>query len=146
MPDRKDEVATGEKSKNDRRVFFGWNNITSFEVQGMNALKAYLQDKGVEQMPAGFHERDWAKWIQASHYKVKEAGEKLFKHLTWLQSIGPEPRLTNRTVRLLQSGCFYLHGRDKYYRPCFVMDGRIMAQMAKEEPEMITAEVFNDFF
>ena len=26
------------------------------------------------------------------------------------------------------------------------MDGRIMAEMAKEEPEMITAEVFNDFF
>lgn len=26
------------------------------------------------------------------------------------------------------------------------MDGRIMAQMAKQEPDMITAEVFNDFF
>ena len=58
----------------------------------------------------------------------------------------PEPRLTNHTIRLLQSGCFYLHGRDKWYRPAFVMDGRVMAQIAKNQPEMITSEVFNEMF
>ena len=93
----------------------------------MTALKTYLRGKGVETMPNGFHERDWLKWIQANAYDVEKAGEKLFKHVSWLESIGPEPRLTNHTIRLLQSGCFYLHGRDKWYRPCFVMDGRIMA-------------------
>ena len=97
-------------------------------------------------MPPGFTERDWLKWIQASFYDVAKAGEKLHKHIEWLSAIQPEPRLTNHTVRLLQSGCFYLHGRDKWYRPCFVMDGRIMADMAKREPEMITSEVFNDMF
>ena len=74
-------------------------------------------------MPPGFVERDWLKWIQASHYDAEKAGEKLLKHITWLQSIPPEPRLTNHTIRLLQSGAFYLHGRDKWYRPCFIMDG-----------------------
>ena len=46
--DRRDEVSHDEKSKNDRRVFYGWNNITNFEVQGTNTLKAYLLEKGVE--------------------------------------------------------------------------------------------------
>ena len=60
--------------------------------------------------------------------------------------MGPEPRLTSITVRLLQSGVFYIHGRDKWYRPCYVMDGRIMAQMAKTDPDLITAENFNDMY
>ena len=39
-----------------------------------------------------------------------------------------------------------MHGRDKWYRPAFVMDGRVMAQIAKNQPEMITSEVFNEMF
>ena len=82
--DRKDEVATNEKTKNVRRVHYGWNNITDFEHKGMNALKAYIRNKGVEEMPPGFVERDWLKWIQANGYDVDKSGEKLYKHLSWL--------------------------------------------------------------
>ena len=94
-------------------------------------------------MPPNFTEHDWLKWIQSCFYNVEKAGDKLFTHVSWLSAIPPEPRLTNHTIRLLQSGCFYLHGRDKFYRPCFVMDGAVMARMAKQEPDMITSEVFN---
>ena len=146
VPDRKDAVATTDKTKNDRRVYYGWNNIQEYELNGMRALQNYIAGKGVKKMPPGFVERDWLKWIQASFYDVNKAGEKLYKHLQWLSNIPPEPRLTNYTIRLLQSGCFYLHGRDKWYRPCFIMDGRVMAQMAKQQPEMITSEVFNEMF
>ena len=134
-----------QKTKNDRRVYFGWNNITQFEIEGMRRLKDYLAAKGAV-VPPSFEERDWLKWIQASFYDVQKAGEKLYIHFGWLNAIGPEPRLTNLTVRLLQSGCFYLHGRDKLFRPCFVMDGAIMAELAKTQPEIISAEVFNDMF
>ena len=53
----------------------------------MTDLKNYIQGKGIEaaDMPAGFHERDWLKWIQASQYDVEKAGEKLFKHISWLE-------------------------------------------------------------
>jgi len=112
----------------------------------MADLKRYVRSKGVETMPPSFQERDWLKWIQASFYNVEKAGDKLVNHVEWLRNISPEPRLTNHTIRLLQSGCFYLHGRDKWYRPCFVMDGLVMANMAKEEPEFITAERFNEMF
>lgn len=47
---------------------------------------------------------------------------------------------------MLQSGCFYLFGRDKWYRPAFVMDGQVMARIAKSDPEMISAEVFSEMF
>jgi type VI protein secretion system component VasF len=52
-------------------------------------------------MPPGFEERDWLKWIQSCFYNVEKAGEKLFKHIEWLQAIPLEPRLTNHTIRLL---------------------------------------------
>ena len=39
IPDRKDAVARDDASKNDRRVYFGWNNVTQYEQAGVNALK-----------------------------------------------------------------------------------------------------------
>ena len=81
VPDRKDAVATTDKTKNDRRVYYGWNNIQEYELNGMRALQNYIAGKGVKKMPPGFVERDWLKWIQASFYDVNKAGEKLYKHL-----------------------------------------------------------------
>ena len=82
--ERKDAVATNKATQNDRRVYYGWNNIQPFEQKGMDDLKAWVQNKGIKQMPPGFVERDWVKWIQASFYDVEKAGEKLLKHITWL--------------------------------------------------------------
>ena len=60
--------------------------------------------------------------------------------------MAPEPRLSDHTLRLLQSGCFYLFGRDKFYRPCFVMDGLLISRLVKSDPEIINPEVFNQMF
>jgi len=92
----------------------------------MIALKNAMRNKGIT-TPPSFVERDWLKWIQASFYDADKAAEKLIKHIEWLTAIPPEPHLTTQTMRLLQSGCFYIYGRDKFYRPCFVMDGAVMA-------------------
>ena len=97
-------------------------------------------------MPPDFTERDWLKWIQASFYDAEKAAAKLMKHVEWLNTIPPEPHLNTQTLRLLQSGCFYLFGRDKWYRPAFVMDGQVMARIAKQEPDMISAAVFAEMF
>ena len=97
-------------------------------------------------MPVGFEWRDWIKWIQSCQYDVVKTGEKLYAHISWLQKFGPEPRLTPLSLRLLQSGGFYLHGRDRFYRPVFVMDGVILANVARDQPEIISTEVFEEMF
>ena len=66
----------------------------------------------------------------------------MIEHLKWLGELPPEPKLTPMTIRLLQTGCFYLHGRDKFYRPCYIMDANLMAKLTKEQPEVITVENF----
>ena len=84
--------------------------------------------------------------MQSNFYDVPKAGERVVKHLKWLTTIPRSPRLTDNALRLLQSGAFYLHGRDKYYRPCFIMDGGLMAEFAKTSPELVTPEIFQDLF
>lgn len=63
IPDRHCEVAQNEATKNNRRVYFGWNNVTDFELRGVRALQQFIRKKGIEVMPPGFAERDWLKWI-----------------------------------------------------------------------------------
>ena len=63
IPDRKDDVATNNATKNIRFVYFGWNNLTEFELNGVNAFKKAMAEKGIVQMPPNWHERDWLKWI-----------------------------------------------------------------------------------
>ena len=38
-PDTKDLVGFSRETNFARKVFFGWNNLTQFELDGMNALK-----------------------------------------------------------------------------------------------------------
>ena len=63
IPDNKDKVARDHASRNDRKVHYGWNNITEFEQAGINRLKEFMKNQGVTEMPPGFEERDWLKWI-----------------------------------------------------------------------------------
>ena len=77
---------------------------------------------------------------------MTKAGDKLITHWEWLREVPREPRLNERTIQLLQSGAFYVFGRDKFFRPCFVMDAAVMARLAKDDPEMVSPEVFNAMF
>ena len=101
IPDKKDGVVTSQKTKKARYVFFGWNNVTDFEKEHVVELQQYLKEKGIEEMPPMFDERDWIKWVQASGYKIKEAGDKLIAHTEWLRDIPIAPRLNSRVLELL---------------------------------------------
>lgn len=112
---------------NRRAVFYGWNNVTQYERDGINRAIEWLRKEKQVEVPEGFGERNLLKFVQANFFNIDKAGEKLFNHFNWLQTLPKEPRLSKQTIKLLQSGCFYIFGRDKYYRPCLVMDAAVMA-------------------
>ena len=64
-------------------------------------------------------------------------------HWEWLLTLPPEPLLTPLALKCLQSGCFYIHGRDKYFRPTFIIDGAILTRLQKEDPNTVSVETFN---
>lgn len=66
--------------------------------------------------------------------------EKLAAHVLWVRELPPKPTLSARSLVMLQAGCMYIHGRDKYYRPIVVMDAAAMYRMIKEDKNSVNAE------
>ena len=64
---------------------------------------------------------------------------KLKTHFEWLGKQSIAPILTPNTLKILCNGGFYIGGRDKFYRPTVIMDGGVMAQMAKDDKTMMEA-------
>lgn len=131
---------------NTRKVYFGWNNITQYERDGIANVTAWLLKEKKVVVPEGFGDRNMLKFCQANFFAIDKAGEKLANHFNWLDTLPKEPRLTKNTIKLLQSGCFYIFGRDKFYRPCLVMDAAVMAQLVKSDPDCVTSENFTALF
>ena len=99
---------------------------------------------GVE-IPEYYADGTLLKYGQAEAWDMKKAGGKLADSLVWLES-PPKVRLTPHSIKLMQTGAFYLFGRDKYYKPTFVMDCEVMVRLLKEDPAYITLDVFLDLF
>ena len=50
------------KTNNDRKIFYGWNNLTRFEKDGIVKMKKYITEtKGVT-IPPGYDDRDIVKF------------------------------------------------------------------------------------
>jgi len=57
--------------------------------------------------------------------------------LEWLDK-PPKVKLTPNSLKLLNSGAFYMFGRDKYYKLTIMMDIPIMIRIQAEDPDIIT--------
>lgn len=131
---------------NARKVYYGWNNVTDYERKGIENVVQWLRKEKKCEVPANFSDRNLLKFVQANFFNIEKAGNKLFNHFNWLDSLPREPRLTERTIKLLQGGVFYIHGRDKFYRPCLVMDGAAMVKLMASEAGLLTNETFTEEF
>ena len=93
-------------------------------------------------MRPGFNDREILKFVQANFFKLDKVGEKIFNHWNWLDTLETVPRLNPQSLRMLQSGAFYIYGRDKFYRPCVIIDAAVLNKL-NSEPGIVTAENFN---
>ena len=80
-------VTCSEKNLQARQVFYGWNNLNDFEKRGMNDVRNWLRENKNMEIPADFSDRDLLKFVEGEWFKVPKAGEKLYQHLLWLDSL-----------------------------------------------------------
>lgn len=92
--------------------------------------------------PPNFSDREWLKFLQACKHDIRATGQKLSVHWRWLATLSPEPLLTPLALKCLQNGCMYIFGRDKFFRPTFIMDGANLMRMQREDPNTATVETF----
>ena len=125
IPDGHDAANTPDDTQA-RLVFWGWNNLNDFEKEGIQQLIDFLKVKGIP-IPPDYYERDLLKFCEAEYFKTKKVAEKIAAHFEWLYSLPPEPMLIPKTMKLIQSGSFYIGGRDKWLRPTFIMDAAVIS-------------------
>ena len=131
---------------NNRRLFYGWNNMTDHERQGVEKLRQWLLKEKNCQVPDGFDKKDLLKYVQANFFQIDKAGEKIFAHFAWLRSLPTVPTLNKTTIKMLQEGAFYILGRDKFYRPCLIIDCTVMASLASKDPQCASEQTIQDVF
>ena len=139
-----------KKNKANRRmVFDGWNNYTQFEAQLVATLKSEMRKRhgidltklkkfGPRPDNSTISEYDakhivngkdiflnddhLLRFIVARDLKMEDCVKDMLTHLQWRQCNLPMPILQDKTVKLLQYGIVYVHGRTKDLRPIIVLD------------------------
>ena len=72
--------------------------------------------------------------VNGRNYNINQIINDLYYHLQWRQTNFPTPALTDKTLKLLGSGCIYLFGRTKEYQPIMVIDMAVIGKLlAKKE-------------
>ena len=130
---------------NKRKVFWAWNNLSDFEKQQLQNLKEYMVREGVI-IPEGYKDRDLLKFMQGERFNIPVVSEKLKNHFIWLEALPIARTLTQIHLKILQTGCLYLFGRDKFLRPTCILNCRILGDLANEYPGEQSAQAFTDAF
>jgi len=72
------------------------------------------------------------RFLVAMEFDMGPVADKVMQHLEWRQTLTPVPLLTDKTLKLLQMGLLFLHGRCKDGAPCLYLDFGKLEQMLDE--------------
>ena len=117
--------------------------MSDYEISQIQAIKEYTTEEMKLIPPPSFDDREWLKFLQACKHDIKATGLKLQVHWAWLATLSPEPLLTPLALKCLQNGVIYIFGRDKFFRPTFIIDGAALARCQREDPNTVTVETFS---
>ena len=95
------EKVSTEKDTDSRKVYYGWNNLSEFEINQIETIKLHMKEEKMLQAPDNFNDREWLKFLQACKHDIKATGNKLAVHWEWLGTLSPEPMLTPLALRCL---------------------------------------------
>ena len=62
-PDRNLTRVSSNKKAGERKVFYGWNNLTDFEITNIIELKEYMAKNHMAEIPNDFDDRDVLKFL-----------------------------------------------------------------------------------
>ena len=67
------------------------------------------------------------------NFDVKSVIKALKHHMEWRQTNMPLPTLTDETLKLLNMGMIYIHGRSKDLCPIIIIDFKLLAENLKKK-------------
>lgn len=145
-----------------RTIFDGWNNFTEFEKEWIEKVKVELHDKhgivlgfrkpygcgegasetngifkpGQNKIVPGrdalFSDSVLLRYIVTRRFEMAAITRDVIYHLEWRQINVPAPKLTNKTLNLLNKGILYIHGRSKDLFPIIILDFKRLSEMLQK--------------
>lgn len=146
-----------KKNGRPRLILLGWDNYTDFEKEQIEKTKALIkQDYGIDLrgskdfgpraagskvvrdaekardgMDYHFSDANILRYIGGWHFDLKKACADIVYHLQWRQTNVPIPILQDKTLFLINSGMFYIHGRCFDGSPVVIFDVKHMIDFHK---------------
>lgn len=90
------------KKQKDRKLFDGWNNLTTFESDQLHSLYQEIKksSKFNDIAPSDFPERDYLRFLQAYEFNLKKVVPALENYFHWRIRTLP-CKLTSDTIKLI---------------------------------------------
>lgn len=129
-----DDIKLGEGKGSIRRIFEGDVTFDEFEKKALAEYKKYLEDQK-EMLSPFWTDPRILRFLQASQFNHELATKWIRGHTEFRKSF-PPPVLLTGVEEFLQSGCFYLNGRDRSFRPIIVIVQRRLFQK-KIDPDVV---------
>jgi len=131
-----DDYILDRDNKNWQRLIFPEGGpYLEYEEEIFEELEEYVHENNII-VPSFVDKRAWIRFLQANHYKIGKTVEDLLSHLTWRKETLPIC-LSTMQKRFLDKGLFYIHGRDKNFRPLNVFDPRVLIGVTADRDEVL---------
>jgi hypothetical protein len=118
-----------------RLIFPECSEYYEYEEDIYEQFLDYVEDNQIV-LPSLVDKSMTMRFLQANHYKVKKASEDLLSHLDWRVNTLPI-LLTTAQKQFLDEGMFYIHGRDRNFRPLNVFDPRVVVGKNADKEEIL---------
>lgn len=134
-PSEEDQVFNCGSADWQRLIFPANAEYYEYEEEVYQQFLDYVNQNEVV-LPSMVDKSMTMRFLQANHYKVKKAVEDILSHLDWRKTTLPII-LTSMQKQFLDEGMFYIHGRDKNFRPLNVFDPRVIIGKNADQDEVL---------
>ncbi|KAL4493052.1 hypothetical protein ABPG72_003137 [Tetrahymena utriculariae] len=114
------EIKVGEGKTGLRRIFEGQIQFDKYEMQQLQDFEQYVKQKQTK-LIGWWDNAKKLRFLYANQFKYEKTLKTMETHQEWRSQALP-PKFTEDIKQFLETGAFYVHGRDNRFRPILVIN------------------------
>lgn len=131
FPPQEEIIMRDSNPEKNYRFIFNGQQKTDFEQKNLVKFQEYENKHGKLNYPPIWLESDTMRILQASEYDIKKAYKTIEETTKFIFSIPTS--INNKIISILNSGFFYVYGRDHHFRPIIVVSIKTCKKLVEKE-------------
>ena len=131
FPPQEEIIMRDSNPEKNYRFIFNGQQKTDFEQKNLVKFQEYENKHGKLNYPPIWLESDTMRILQASEYEFKKAYKTIEETTKFIFSIPTS--INNKIISILNSGFFYVYGRDHHFRPIIVVSIKTCKKLVEKE-------------